>query len=294
MMKIWPMIDPLYSSDLHKATTILKSSFNNHYWYGLLSTVNYSLSQYTTISGGLDARSYKGEHYQEVYDLLGGDYFIDDANKTQTSLIKTVGDKISYNYDGLVKWYGGFGQLEYADDKFSLFLNISEATSMYKRIDYFKKKDLVLADTTFNEALGTSVSTEIIYDENGNIVGANKVMKRTLYFIMAWFTHKTLSEAKHAQSEWQKFHGWTFKTGANYNINDYHNVFINAGYISKAPKFGNVFDYNNQLFKRYSKRICKSTRGWICLSFYSFLFKRQCLQYYLEKQTGKRRGYSDY
>ena len=75
-----------------------------------------------------------------------------------------------------MKWYGGFGQLEYADDKFSLFLNISEATSMYKRIDYFKKKDLVLADTTFNEALGTSVSTEIIYDENGNIVGANKVM----------------------------------------------------------------------------------------------------------------------
>ena len=49
----------------------------------------------------------QGEHYQEVYDLLGGDYFIDDANKTQTSLIKTVGDKISYNYDGLVKWYGG-------------------------------------------------------------------------------------------------------------------------------------------------------------------------------------------
>ena len=156
------MIDPLYSSDLHKATTILKSSFNNHYWYGLLSTVNYSLSN-TTISGGLDARSYKGEHYQEVYDLLGGDYFIDDANKTQTSLIKTVGDKISYNYDGLVKWYGGFGQLEYADDKFSFFVNVSEATSMYKRIDYFKKKDLS-ADTTLR-SFRNFLSTEIIYDE---------------------------------------------------------------------------------------------------------------------------------
>ena len=252
------MIDPLYSSDLHKSTTILKSSFNNHYWYGILSTVNYSLSQYTTISGGLDARSYKGEHYQEVYDLFGGDYFIDDANKTQSSLIKTVGDKISYNYDGLVKWYGGFGQLEYADDKFSLFLNISEATSMYKRIDYFKKKDLVLADTTFNEALGTSVSTEIIYDENGNIVGANKVMIEDTIFHNDLFYTQNSSEAKHAQSEWQKFHGWTFKTGANYNINDYHNVFINAGYISKAPKFGNVFDYNNQLFRDIQNEFVKA------------------------------------
>ena len=53
---------------------------------------------------------------------------------------------------------------------------------MYKRIDYFKKKDLVLADTTYNEALGTSVSTEIIYDENGNIVGANKVMVEDTIF----------------------------------------------------------------------------------------------------------------
>ena len=120
-------------------------------------------------------------------------------------MIKTVGDKISYNYDGLVKWYGGFGQLEYADDKFSLFLNISEATSMYKRIDYFKKKDLVLADTTYNEALGTSVSTEIIYDENGNIVGANKVMIEDTIFHNDLVYTQNSSEAKHAQRNGKSF-----------------------------------------------------------------------------------------
>ena len=77
---------------------------------------------------------------------------------------------------------------------------------------------------------------------------------------MAWLTHK-LSEAKHAQSEWQKFHGWTFKTGANYNINDYHNVFINAGFISKAPKFGNVFDYNNQLLRDIQNEFVKAVEA---------------------------------
>ena len=102
------------------------------------------------MSGGLDARSYKGEHYQEVFDLFGWqDYFIDKANQNQDNLMKIVGDKMGFNNDGLVRWYGGFGQIEYADDRFSLFLNISEATSMYKRIDYFKKKDLVLSDTTY-------------------------------------------------------------------------------------------------------------------------------------------------
>ena len=73
------------------------------------------------MSGGLDARSYKGEHYQEVFDLLGGDYFIDKANQNQDNLMKIVGDKMGFNNDGLVRWYGGFGQIEYADDRFSLF-----------------------------------------------------------------------------------------------------------------------------------------------------------------------------
>ena len=33
-------------------------------------------------------RYYKGEHYREVYDLLGADYAIDDANGLQNSQIK--------------------------------------------------------------------------------------------------------------------------------------------------------------------------------------------------------------
>ena len=39
----------------------------------------------TTLSGGLDMRYYRGEHYREVYDLLGGDYALDGANGLQNS-----------------------------------------------------------------------------------------------------------------------------------------------------------------------------------------------------------------
>ena len=128
------------------------------------------------MSGGIDLRYYKGEHYREVYDLLGGDYAVDDNNLLQESQIKRVGDKVGYHND-VVKWSGLFSQLEYSDDKLSAFLNISASNSAYKRIDYFKKKDLVLDDTTYVEALGTSVFTEIVYDENDNIVGAVKTMQ---------------------------------------------------------------------------------------------------------------------
>ena len=160
-------LDQFYS-DENKSETYLRSSINNHFWYGLLSTVNYKFSDSITISGGLDYRYYKGEHYREVYDLLGGDYAIDDANGMQVSQVKRKGDKVGYNNDGYVKWIGGFSQLEYSDGKISSFINLSAANSAYKRIDHFKKKDLVLEDTTFVEALGTSVNTTYIFDENGS------------------------------------------------------------------------------------------------------------------------------
>ena len=44
-------------------------------------------------------------------------------------------------------------------------------------------------------------------------------------------------DAAHAESEHVNFIGYTVKGGANYNINEKHNVFANLGYISRAPFF---------------------------------------------------------
>ena len=239
-------IDPFYSNE-NKSETYLRSSVNNHFWYGLLSTVNYKNTERINLSGGIDLRYYKGEHYREVYDLLGGDYAIDDANGLQGSQVKRDGDKVGYHNDGIVKWIGGFSQMEYSDGKISAFVNLSAANSAYKRIDHFKKKDLVLGDTTFSEALGTSVSTTYQFDESGNIIGAEKSMIEDTIFYEGQFYTMNSKEARLAETSWKWIPGFTLKSGMNYNIDDFHNVFINLGYISKSPRFNNVYDYNNQL-----------------------------------------------
>ena len=41
---------------------------------------------------------------------------------------------------------------------------------------------------------------------------------------------------------------FTVKLGANWNITESHNVFFNTGVLSKAPRFQNVFDYDNNLY----------------------------------------------
>ena len=51
---------------------ILRNSVNNHRWVGVLSTLNKSVGDNIDLTFGIDARDYKGEHFREVRDLLGG------------------------------------------------------------------------------------------------------------------------------------------------------------------------------------------------------------------------------
>jgi hypothetical protein len=181
----------------------------------------------------LDVRYYKGSHYQSVYDLIGGDYAIDNSNKNQPVGMgntqygmKRVGDKVAYYNDAFVKWAGLFGQVEYKKNKWSTFFTSSVSETGYQRVDHFKKRDLVFADTTMVQAVG--YGDTITY--NGQEY------------------HNNSPEARDATTDEKWFLGATFKTGANYNINDHHNVFMNMGYLNIAPKMNTVFDNNNMPF----------------------------------------------
>lgn len=273
------LLDPNYSPTLNKSTNYLRSSINNHYWYGFLSTMNYDLSDQFVLSGGLDLRYYEGQHYREVYDLVGGNYAIEEGNNlNQSSQIKEVGDIVGYHNDGIVKWSGVFSQLEYTKDNVSAFLNITGSNSAYKRIDYFKKKDLVLEDTTFVEALGTRVSTSYIYDEDGVIIGAEKSMVEDTIFYNGNIYTMNSKEARFAETDWKWIRGYTFKTGLNYNIDLSNNVFFNLGYISKAPRFDNVYYYDNSEFRDIKNELVKAIEGGY--SFRSSVFSANVNAYY--------------
>ena len=121
----------------YKSTQYLIAKRNNHIWYGLLSTFDYQKNEYLNYSGGIDLRNYQASHYEEVYDLLGGDYVEDNNDPNQVSNKKRIGDKISYSEDSYVKWGGLFGQVEYKKGVISTFLNLSASSISFKRQDYF-------------------------------------------------------------------------------------------------------------------------------------------------------------
>ena len=132
-----PPIDPTYSDSLLKSGRILRKLFNNHYWYGILSTFRHETSESLTLSGGLDFRTYQSEKYAEVFDLLGGDYFVDTRNNNASTNMRFVGDKIGYHNDAFVRWGGAFALLEYKGYLWNAFLNVSAVTQGYRSVDYF-------------------------------------------------------------------------------------------------------------------------------------------------------------
>lgn len=259
-----PSIDGKYSSYLHKSGEIIRTSNNNHIWYGALSTFNYELDDFWTVSGGLDFRSYTGYHYRTVHDLLGGDYFVedvDDRNPNHNNYMKTVGDTIDFFNESKVRWGGIFGQGEYKKDKLSAFFNFSTSVSAYQRIDYYQKNDVVIDGNTFNKVIGFG---DVMYYNEGNYLiaeegatvrtsGDTTFVKNTgenEEFIIGSEAYTIASkEARASTTNWKYLPGYTIKTGANYNFDDHFNAFANVGYLSKAPRFNNVFDFSNKEFK---------------------------------------------
>jgi hypothetical protein len=183
---------------LSQSRSILRNSVNNHFWYGILSTLKLDLSDKLNLMVGIDGRSYKGEHYREVRDLMGGDFYFEQykyaidgvAGRNQ---IMMVGDKIAYDNDGLVRYGGAFAQLEYTSGNFAAFIAGTLSNTWYKRIDRY------------------NYVTDIESDVLSQI-------------------------------------GYNGKIGANYNINEQHNIFANAGYYSKAPDFNFLWpNYTNDI-----------------------------------------------
>ena len=197
-----PPIDPLYSDSLLKSSRIMKKLYNNHYWYGALSTFRYEESEKLVISGGLDLRSYQGEHYAEVHDLLGGDYFVDVDDLNDSEPMHTVGDTIDYHNDAFVRWAGAFVLAEYKGPWYNCFLNFSSVYQGYNRVDYFKEG----------------------YEESG----------------------------------WKWIPGYTVKAGGNVNVDEWTNVFMNVGYLSRTPVFQNVIDNSNSFVSNTQNEIIKS------------------------------------
>ncbi len=146
-------VDSAWSDTENRSTGILRNSINRQNTYGLISKLNYDVSDELEVQIGLDWRTAGIEHAREVRDLLGGDYYVDfaDDNAADGKVVR-LGDIIAYHNETTVDWLGGFVQGKYDTEKFNLYGMGGVSTIGYTYHDHFAvDADVVEADniTTF-------------------------------------------------------------------------------------------------------------------------------------------------
>ncbi len=202
---------------------VIRASMNNHAWYGLVSNLNTKLSENLNLNLGVDVRTYYGDHYRQITDLMGlkawyetrplrdNNHVIPTPNTLPTgastitqfmhaqpweAFFNSIDDnqKIDYDYSETISYGGLFGQLEYQKDNVTAFFQGSVSNQTHQRFDF--------------------------YDYQKAFQDSEKVSNI----------------------------GFNVKGGGSYSINNQHIVYGNAGYYSRQPYHDNIYlNFTNAL-----------------------------------------------
>ena len=200
-------------------TYLIRSSMNNHNWYGLVTNLEKKLSENLVWNVGMDLRTYYGTHYRQVSTFLGlnswtesrrlrdGDHGVatDPVFNTVTesqradpwsASFNTLGEnqRIDYDNSERISYGGVFTQLEYSNETFSVFFQGAASSQSHQRFDRY------------------DYLPEFEDSEKVNNVGYNA------------------------------------KAGGSYNFNEQHSFYANAGYYSRQPYHDNIYlNFTNQI-----------------------------------------------
>ena len=157
-------IDSDWSDTENRSTGILRNSINRQNTIGLISKLNYDVSEELEVQVGIDWRTAGIEHAREVRDLLGGDYYVDYADDNAPDGKKVgLGDIIAYHNETTVDWIGGFVQGNYTTEKLNLYGMGGVSSIGYSYNDHFAVDfETVSSDpiTTFQVKGGASYNLD--------------------------------------------------------------------------------------------------------------------------------------
>ena len=181
-------IDADWSETEHRSTGILRNSINRQDTYGLISKLNYDISDELEFQVGLDWRTAGIEHAREVRDLLGGDYYVDFADDNSPDGKKVgLGDEIAYHNSTTVDWLGGFVQGKYVTDKLNVYGMGGVSQIEYSYQDHFTvANEVIKADpiSTFQVKGGGlyKVNDGLSVFGNAGYVQKPPIMDNVIYY----------------------------------------------------------------------------------------------------------------
>lgn len=135
------LTSPVGSDGKRAAKGILRASRNNQWTLGAISKLFVKVNDNLKTSFGIDWRMASIDHYRDVVDLLGADYWLSKDDKfADTNGVKLgLGGKFNYNNTNDVSWFGGYGQAEYTEGMLTAYGTAGYSVVKYDYTDHFNK-----------------------------------------------------------------------------------------------------------------------------------------------------------
>ena len=182
------VITRTHGVDNNQSVGILRNSINRQNTLGLISKLNYDLSDELQLQVGIDWRTAGIEHAREVRDLLGGDYYMDyaDDNAPDGKRVE-LGDIIAYHNSTTVDWLGGYVQGAYNSGPLNAYGMLGLTQIAYSYQDHFTVADeKITADpiSTIQWKGGAmyDVTDDVSVFGNFGIVEKPPIMDNVIYF----------------------------------------------------------------------------------------------------------------
>lgn len=194
-------VEAMNAESTEGSKMVMGKMMNNHLWTGLISTYTTKFGDNFDFYGGIDYRYYKGLHQDIIIDLFGGNYYVDSYNR---KAVLAANNPVG-GTDAYINQKLGVGDVVRRDyDGFVMY------EGAFGQLEYNKDK------------LSAFVSGGV---------------SNTSY----WRYDRMYYSKEKAESSKKHYLGGNIKGGANFNLDEKNNIFINAGYISRAPIFDNTF-----------------------------------------------------
>ncbi|MDE6247049.1 MAG: TonB-dependent receptor [Muribaculaceae bacterium] len=203
---------------------IMARSGNNHTWIGLVSTYKNELIQNKlNLLAGIDVRYYVGYHKNTISDLYSGAYFIDDGTRKGINPANNAAAaNPAWVYEKL-----GVGDVVYRN-----YTGHTAQEGAYLQLEY----------QPFGDKLTTILAGSL---------------NNTTY----WRYDRLYYDEEHAMSEKPNFMAGNIKAGINWNIDRHNNVYVNGGYLTRAPFFSKAVFFANETSNTVNKNAVNEKCG---------------------------------
>ncbi len=141
----------------------------SHIQTGFITNFEHKISHKFTFIGGIHYRYFKSFLREEIDDLLGGKFFIEDyswslAGVDGRNQIKTIGDIIHVNNNSIINSTSAYSRLLYNDNKINTFISVNVVSKWYRRDDRFNYVENTMSKTVIKQ--GWDLRTGFLFKIN--------------------------------------------------------------------------------------------------------------------------------